>query len=97
MKQPTISLRRLRSLIWKEALQIVNDPSSILIACVLPVVLLFLFGYAVSLDISRLRIGVALEERTTESEGLVAALRDSSIACCTLSSLLTSQANDAAL
>jgi ABC-2 type transport system permease protein len=77
MKQPSISLRRLRSLIWKEALQIVNDPSSILIAFVLPVVLLFLFGYAVSLDISRLRIGVALEERTTESEGLVAALRDS--------------------
>jgi ABC-2 type transport system permease protein len=77
MKQPAISLRRLRSLIWKEALQIVNDPSSILIAFVLPVVLLFLFGYAVSLDITRLRIGVALEERTTESEGLVAALRDS--------------------
>src|SRR5215469_3449262 len=77
MKQPAISLRRLRSLIWKEALQIVNDPSSVLIAFVLPVVLLFLFGYAVSLDITRLRIGVALEERTTESEGLVAALRDS--------------------
>ena len=77
MKHPSISLRRLRSLIWKEALQIVSDPSSILIAFVLPVVLLFLFGYAVSLDITRLKIGVALEERTTESDSLVAALRDS--------------------
>jgi ABC-2 type transport system permease protein len=77
MNHPSMSLRRLRSLIWKEALQIVSDPSSILIAFVLPVVLLFLFGYAVSLDITRLKIGVALEERTAESESLVAALRDS--------------------
>ena len=43
----------------------------------LPVVLLFLFGYAVSLDITRLKIGLALEERTAESESLAAALRDS--------------------
>jgi ABC-2 type transport system permease protein len=77
MNHPSNSLRRLRSLIWKETLQIINDPSSILIACVLPVVLLFLFGYAVSLDITRLKIGVTLEERTAESESLVAALRDS--------------------
>ena len=77
MNHPSISLRRLRSLIWKEALQIISDPSSILIAFVLPVVLLFLFGYAVSLDITRLKIGVALEDRTAESDSLVAALRDS--------------------
>jgi ABC-2 type transport system permease protein len=77
MNHPSISLRRLRSLIWKETLQIISDPSSILIAFVLPVVLLFLFGYAVSLDITRLKIGVALEERTAESDSLVAALRDS--------------------
>jgi ABC-2 type transport system permease protein len=77
MRQRAISLRRLRSLIWKETIQIVNDPSSILIAFVLPALLLFLFGYAVSLDITRLRIGLVLEERTTESESLLAALRDS--------------------
>ena len=77
MNHPPISLRRLRSLIWKEALQIISDPSSILIAFVLPVVLLFLFGYAVSLDITRLKIGVVLEERTAESDSLLAALRDS--------------------
>jgi drug efflux transport system permease protein len=77
MNRTANSLRRLRSLIWKEALQIISDPSSILIAFVLPVVLLFLFGYAVSLDITRLKIGVALEERTAESDSLVAALRDS--------------------
>ena len=71
------SFRRLRALIWKEAIQIVNDPSSILIAFILPVLLLFIFGYAVSLDTTRLRVGVAMEERTPESENLVQSLRNS--------------------
>ena len=65
------SLVRLRSLVWKEAIQIVNDPSSILIAFVLPVLLLFLFGFAVSLDNTKVRIGVVLTERTPESESLL--------------------------
>ena len=65
------SLVRLRSLVWKEAIQIVNDPSSILIAFVLPVILLFLFGFAVSLDNTKVRIGVVLTERTPESESLL--------------------------
>ncbi len=71
------SPRRLGALIRKESIQIVRDPSSILIALILPVVLLFLFGYAVSLDSTRLRLGVVLEERTVDSESLLAALRDS--------------------
>jgi ABC-2 type transport system permease protein len=65
------SLVRLRSLVWKEAIQIANDPSSILIAFVLPVLLLFLFGFAVSLENTKVRIGVVLTERTPESESLL--------------------------
>ena len=71
------SFRRLWALMRKEAIQIVTDPSSILIAFILPVMLLFLFGYAVSLDTTRIRIGVALEERTPESENLLTSLRNS--------------------
>ena len=48
-----------------------NDPSSILIAFVLPVLLLFLFGFAVSLDNTKVRIGVVLTEKTPESESLL--------------------------
>src|SRR5215469_3878463 len=69
--------RRLRALIWKEAIQIVHDPSSILIAFVLPVMLLFLFGYAVSLDSTKLKIGLAIEDRSPETESLLAAFRNS--------------------
>ena len=43
-------LMRLRGLVRKEWLQIRRDPSSIAIAFLLPVVLLLLFGYGVSLD-----------------------------------------------
>jgi ABC-2 type transport system permease protein len=77
MSKRNWSWRRLRALIWKEAIQIVHDPSSILIAFVLPVLLLFLFGYAVSLDSTRLKIGFVMEDRTPETESLLAAFRDS--------------------
>ena len=57
-----LSSRRLAALVRKEAMQILRDPSTFLIAFVLPMILLFLFGYAVSLDSSRTRIGVVLED-----------------------------------
>ena len=76
-KNRRFSLRRLGALVRKELIQIVNDPSSILIAFILPIMLLFLFGYAVSLDSTRVRVGVVLEERTPESENLVVTLRNS--------------------
>jgi ABC-2 type transport system permease protein len=69
--------RRLGALVRKELIQIVNDPSSILIAFILPVMLLFLFGYAVSLDSTRVRVGVVMEERTPESQSLLVSLRNS--------------------
>ena len=53
-------MRRLKALIVKESLQVVRDPSSILIAFVLPLILLFLFGYGVSLDARQVRLGVVL-------------------------------------
>ena len=54
-------IRRLAAIVVKESLQIVRDPSTLLVAFVLPVVMLFLFAYAVSLDIRSVPIGVALE------------------------------------
>ena len=54
--------QRLWALTKKEALQIVRDPSSIVIAFVLPLTLLFLFGYGLSLDAREIRLGIALED-----------------------------------
>lgn len=69
---PTLSPRRVLALAWKESLQVVRDPSVILIAFVLPVVMLFLFAYAVSLDIKSVHIGVVLESDGAEAQSLAA-------------------------
>ena len=69
--------RRLAALIAKEAIQIVRDPSSILIAFVLPLILLFLFGYGVSLDANRIKIGLAVEDMSEPAGSLAAAFRAS--------------------
>lgn len=67
-----MNLRRLRALAWKESLQILRDPSSILIAFVLPLILLFIFGYGLSLDATELRLGVVVEAPSAEARSLAA-------------------------
>jgi ABC-2 type transport system permease protein len=62
-----ISIRRLLALSKKESLQILRDPSSNLIAFVLPVMLLFVFGYGISLDTGRLSVGLVLEDSSPEA------------------------------
>lgn len=69
-----LSFRRLRALCWKETLQIFRDPSSNLIAFVLPVVMLFIFGYGINLDVPTLRIGVLNEATGVEASGFDSAM-----------------------
>jgi ABC-2 type transport system permease protein len=70
-------LRRLRGLVRKEWLQVRRDPSAIAIAFVLPIVLLFLFGYGVSLDAEDVPVAVVLEERSPAANDFVTALQAS--------------------
>lgn len=65
--------QRLWALVLKESLQAIRDPSTLLIAFILPVVLLFLFAYAVSLDVRDVRIGVVLESPSASAQELAAA------------------------
>jgi len=69
--------RRMRGLVRKEALQIVRDPSSIAIAFVLPVVLLFLFGYGVSLDARSVPLAVVLEDSSPPANDFLSTLVNS--------------------
>ena len=64
---------RLLALVYKESLQALRDPSTLLIAFVLPVVLLLLFAYAVSLDAKNVRIGLVLESPGASAQALAAA------------------------
>ncbi|WP_417357974.1 ABC transporter permease [Gallaecimonas pentaromativorans] len=68
-----LSGKRLWALVVKESRQVLRDPAAILIAFVLPVVLLFLFAYAVSLDISHIRLGVVRESDSAKAQALSSA------------------------
>lgn len=63
---------RLRGLLRKESLQILRDPSSIAIAFVMPVVLLLLFGYGVSLDAKNVPLAVVVEQPSADTASLEA-------------------------
>ncbi|MDT2022190.1 ABC transporter permease [Methylocella sp. CPCC 101449] len=65
--------QRFIALLVKETLQIVRDPSTFLIAFVLPMILLFLFGYGVSLDTTRIKIGLALQDTGAQARSLATA------------------------
>jgi len=69
--------RRLAGMIRKESLQILRDPSSIAIAFVLPVVMLILFGYGVSLDAKEVGIGFVIESPDSETSNVQAAFGQS--------------------
>ncbi|WP_457674086.1 ABC transporter permease [Thiolapillus sp.] len=61
MKPRAARRMRFMGMIRKEWLQILRDPSSIAIAFLMPVVLLFLFGYGVSLDAKDIPLGFVID------------------------------------
>lgn len=70
-------LRQLWALIWKEVQQGLRDPSSFLVAVVLPLLFLFIFGYGVRLDSTVLRVAVVNESQGEHSSTLVLAFAQS--------------------
>jgi ABC-2 type transport system permease protein len=74
-----LSPRRLWALCRKESYQIWRDPSSILIAFIMPVILLFVLGYAINLDANHLRLGLLREESGAPAIGFEQALRASTV------------------
>ena len=70
--------RRMTGLIRKETLQVIRDPSNILVAVILPLILLFLFGYGVTFDPRQFEIGLVVEQATPETGSFESALVNSS-------------------
>lgn len=69
--------RIIKALIIKEFYQIIRDPSSILISIVLPAILLFLYGFGVSLDLDHLRIGLVMEDTSPDARSFAEAFTNS--------------------
>ncbi|MEG6505999.1 ATP-binding cassette domain-containing protein [Nitratidesulfovibrio sp. 1201_IL3209] len=67
-------LVRMRGLLRKEWLQVVRDPSAIAIALVMPVVLLLLFGYGISLDARDVPVAIVADDLGPEAMEFAARL-----------------------
>jgi ABC-2 type transport system permease protein len=65
---------RLRGLVRKETYEILRDPSSIAIAFVLPIALLLIFGYGVSLDARRIPVAEVVEHPSQLTASFLAEL-----------------------
>jgi ABC-2 type transport system permease protein len=55
-------LRRILALMRKEGYQILRDPSSIALGIVMPVMLILLFGFGLSLDVKNVPVAVVIEK-----------------------------------
>ena len=76
MKFPASALR-LRALIRKETHQLLRDKSSLAIGLILPIILILLFGYGLSFDLSNGRVGVVDQNMTPQSQQVITALSGS--------------------
>ena len=63
--------RRLRALTVKEWKQLLRDNSSLLLGIVLPLVLIFIIGYGMSLDVKNAPVAVVLEDHSPTARQMV--------------------------
>jgi ABC-2 type transport system permease protein len=66
-----VSYRRLRAIFIKELYHIVRDARSLGMALAVPIMMLLLYGYALSLDVDRVPTLVYDQDRTTASRDLI--------------------------
>ncbi len=66
----SFSLTRLFAYMYKESLQAMRDPSTLMIAVILPAIMIFLFAYGVSLDTNTVKIGLVLQDSSQKAKSL---------------------------
>jgi ABC-2 type transport system permease protein len=72
-----VSRRRLFAIARKEVIQLARDPRSLVLAFLLPLLLVLVFGYAITLDVRDIRLAVLDLDGTSESRRLVDAFAES--------------------
>ena len=71
--QDTINdrLRRMRALTHKEFLEVGRDKSSLMMGILLPIILILVIGFGISLDVKNAPIAVVLEDNAPEARQMV--------------------------
>jgi len=67
--------RRIWALTRKETRQILRDPSSIAIGIAFPLMMILLFGYGLSLDVTKVSVAVIDNDASADSTALIGAFR----------------------
>ena len=62
-----MNLKRVRAIAHKEYVQIIRDPRSLALGLLIPVILIVLFGYALSLDIKEVPLAIWDQDNTKAS------------------------------
>lgn len=70
---PSLSARRLVAMARKEAMQLRRDSRSLALAFVLPLVMLLVFGFAITTDVENIQTAVLDRDQTADSRQLVEA------------------------
>ena len=69
-----MNISRLRALILKEFKQMTRDPSSFLIGIIIPLMLIFLIGHGLSMDVKNISVAVVLEDTSPTARDTVSFL-----------------------
>jgi drug efflux transport system permease protein len=70
-------VRRMMAVAKKESLEIFRDPITLGIAILLPVIMMFLFSYAITLDVREIRLAVLDQDRSSESREFLSSFLES--------------------
>ncbi|OTG80321.1 ABC transporter permease [Acinetobacter sp. ANC 4648] len=73
MKQ---SFLRLIALIRKETRQLLRDKSNLAVGLILPIILILLFGYGLSFDLTNARVAVVVEQHSPQANTLLSGIQD---------------------
>lgn len=71
------SLRRIKAVGHKEFLHVLRDPRSLALGILMPMIMLFLFGYALTLDVDRVPLAVWDQSNTPQSRELISRFQGS--------------------
>ncbi|PLX15297.1 MAG: hypothetical protein C0601_13350 [Candidatus Muiribacterium halophilum] len=69
--------RRVKAIAKKEGIHILRDPRSLLLGIVIPLLLLFLFGYALNMDVENISIAIVNLDSGTQSENIISLFQGS--------------------
>ena len=72
-----MKLMRIKAIVKKETIQILRDPLSLAMAFLMPVMLLFIFGYAITMDVDNLSTVVYDRDKSSMSREFISEFRES--------------------